>query len=144
MQAGQRAFELADVGADVGRDEERDVGGQRALLALGLLLQDGDLGFEIGRLNVGDQAPLEARAQAVFEIGEFLGRAVGGDDDLLDALVQRVEGVEELFLRALLAGEELDVVDEQHVDACGTCRGSWSSCRCGRGDHLVGELLAET
>ena len=31
-------------------------------------------------------------------------------------VVERVEGVEELVLRALLAGEELDVVDQQHVD----------------------------
>jgi hypothetical protein len=30
---------------------------------------------------------------------------------------ERVEGVEELFLGALLAGEELDVVDQEHVDA---------------------------
>ena len=30
--------------------------------------------------------------------------------------VQRVEGVEELFLGALAAGEELHVVDDQQVD----------------------------
>ena len=79
--------------------------GQHDVLALRLLLQDGDLGFEIGRLNVGDQSPLEAAAQAVFDLGQLLGRAVGGDDDLLHALVQRVEGVEELLLRALLLRE---------------------------------------
>ena len=32
------------------------------------------------------------------------------------SLQQLVEGVEELFLRALLAGEELDVVDQQRVE----------------------------
>jgi hypothetical protein len=31
-------------------------------------------------------------------------------------LIQRVEGMEELFERGLFAAEELDVVDEQHVD----------------------------
>jgi hypothetical protein len=44
------------------------------------------------------------------------GRAVGGDDDLLVLIHQRVEGVEELFLRAVLAGDELHVIDHQHVD----------------------------
>ena len=37
--------------------------------------------------------------------------------DLLLRVVQRVERVEELVLRAFLARDELDVVDEQHVDA---------------------------
>ena len=30
-------------------------------------------------------------------------------------IVELVEGVKELFLRALLAGQDLDVVDQQHV-----------------------------
>ena len=113
-------------------DEEGDVGGQLGLLGLGLLLQDGDLGFEVGWLDVGDEAPLEAGAEAVFEVGELFGGPVGGDDDLLHALVQRVEGVEELFLGALLAGEELDVVDEQDVDVAELVAEAWSSCRSGR------------
>ncbi len=43
-------------------------------------------------------------------------RPIGGDDQLAARFVQRVERVEELFLRRLLAGKELNVVDEQHVD----------------------------
>src|SRR3546814_2051112 len=39
-----------------------------------------------------------------------------GEDDLLLAVEQRVEGVEELLLGAVLAGEELDVVDQQRTD----------------------------
>ena len=62
-------------------------------------------------------------------VGQLLGRSVAGNHDLLHALVQRVEGVEELLLGALLAGQELDVVDQQHVDVAEACRGSWSSCR---------------
>ena len=67
-------------------------------------------------LHVGDQAPLEPAAQPVLEGLEALGRAVGGEHDLLVGVVQGVEGVEELLLRLGLALEELDVVDEQHVD----------------------------
>jgi hypothetical protein len=49
--------------------------------------------------------------------GDLVRLAVSGQHDLLVVLVQRVERVEELVLRALLAGEELDVVDEQDIDA---------------------------
>jgi hypothetical protein len=37
------------------------------------------------------------------------------------AIEQRIEGVEELLLGAVLAGEELDVVDQQRVDLSGSC-----------------------
>ena len=43
--------------------------------ALSLLEQDGYLGLKIGRLNVGDEAPLEARAKAIFNLRKFLGLA---------------------------------------------------------------------
>ena len=46
-----------------------------------------------------------------------LGGRSDGEDDLLAVLVDRVEGVEELLLGPLLVGDELDVVDEQQVDA---------------------------
>ena len=44
---------------------------------------------------------------------ELLRVLVARDDDLLVGVVERVERVEELFLRLLAAGEELDVVDER-------------------------------
>ena len=56
-------------------------------------------------------------------------------------LVQRVEGVEELLLRALLAGEELDVVDEQHVDVAELVAEAGHLVVADGVDHLVGELL---
>ena len=83
----------------------------------GLLAQDRDAHLELGRLDVGEQAPREARAQAIGDVADLVRLAVGGQHDLLVVLVQRVERVEELVLRAFLAGEELHVVDEQHVDA---------------------------
>src|SRR6186713_3630447 len=41
--------------------------------------------------------------------------AITGDDDLSLTFEKRVERVEELFLRAILPREELDVIDEQRV-----------------------------
>ena len=72
------------------------------MLALRFFLQNRDLRFQIGRLNVGDQSPLEAIAQAIFNLRQLFRRPVAGDDNLLHAFVQRVEGMEELFLGALL------------------------------------------
>ena len=113
----ERALELTDVVADV-RGDEREHFGRDApeVLGFGLLAEDGEAGLELGRLDVGDQAPLEAGAQPVFEAGDRLRRAVGRDDDLAAFAVELVERVEELLLELLGALEELDVVDQQHVE----------------------------
>ena len=82
---------------------------------LHLLAQDRDARLEVRRLDVGDQPPLEPAAQPLLERRDVARRPVGRQHDLRAGLVQRVEGVEELLLEALLALEELDVVDEQDV-----------------------------
>src|SRR5215813_447657 len=73
--------------------------------------------LDVRRLDVGDEAPFETIAQSLLEVGDLLRELVGGEDDLVVAFVERVEGVEKLLLRALPAGEELYVIDDQHVDA---------------------------
>ncbi len=60
--------------------------------------------------------PAEARLQPLLETVDFLRVAIAGQDHLLLAFEQRVEGVEELFLRAVLAGKKLDVVDQQRIE----------------------------
>src|SRR5581483_9428166 len=114
-QPDQRAFKLTHVRANIRSNEQRYVGGKRDPLLLALFLQDGDLSFKIRRLNVGDQAPLEATAKSVFNFGKFLWRTIAGDHDLLHGLMQRIESMEELFLGAFLLGQELNIVDEQNV-----------------------------
>jgi hypothetical protein len=52
-------------------------------------------------MNISNQPPTKARAQALFHAFE-IGRALVGRDDHLTVLVnQRVEGMEELFLRGV-------------------------------------------
>ena len=87
----------------------------RCRFALGLLAQDGEARLEVGRLDVGDEPPLEPRAQAVLERGDVVRAAIGAEHDLPAGLVERVERVEQLLLEPFLAFDELDVVDEQHV-----------------------------
>ena len=110
-------------------------------LGLGLLAQDRDLGLDVGRLDVGDQAPFEAGVQAFLDGGDLARGAVGADDDLLLRVVERVEDVEELLLGAVLAGDELDVVDEQDVDRAVLLAEGGQAIEADGVDHLVDEAI---
>ena len=81
------------------------------------------------------------RAQALLEGQDGLRRPVGGQDDLLAVLVDRVERVEELFLGPFLVRDELDVVDEQQVDPAVARPELVDLALLDARDELVGELL---
>jgi hypothetical protein len=111
-------------------------------LALCLLAEDGDAGLEVGRLDVGDEAPLEATAHPVLEACQVLGCDVARDDDLLVVIVQGVEGVEERLLRLRAALQELDVVDQEDVDVAVACLEGGAAVVGDGVDEVVRELLA--
>ena len=67
----------------------------------------------IRRLHLNDEPTLESRAQALLEARQVARRTIARDDELLAVGVQRVEYVEQLFLRALFARDELHVVEQQ-------------------------------
>ena len=141
-EADERALELAHVRADRLREEEHDVVGELDLLDLRLLAEDGDARLELGPLDVGDETPREARDEALLHLLELLRVLVARDDDLLVGLVERVERVEELFLRLRLRGEELDVVDEEEIAALAVARAELVHAALLEGlDELVHELL---
>ena len=75
-------------------------------------------------------------------VDDLLRRPVGGEDDLLAVLVDRVERVEELLLRPLLVGDELDVVDEEEVDPAVAGPEVVDAALLDARDELVRELLA--
>ena len=134
-------LELADVGLHLGGDELEHVGRHREAVVGGLLAQDRDARLQLGRRDVGREAPLEPVAEPFLERLEVLRRTVRGHDDLLVLVVQGVERMEELFLRRLLALDELDVVDQEDVDlavlALEVARASLTDGV----DDVVGELL---
>src|SRR6266516_681202 len=114
--ARESALELADVRRDPTGDEREHLWiGYVNAVGLHLLAQARDPGLEVGRLDVRDQAPLEPRAEPLFERRDLARRPIGGDHDLAPGLVERVEGVEELLLDPFLVLEELDVVDQEQV-----------------------------
>ena len=67
-------------------------------------------------MNIGHQPPAEARADALFNAFQIGRRAVGGDNDLTIMVNERVKGVEKFFLRRILAGDELNIVNHQHIN----------------------------
>lgn len=112
----ERTFEFTDVVRDAFGDEHQHVVWNVTLGDLGLLLKDGETCFDVGRLNVGDQAHLESTSQPIFERRDAVRRPIRGENDLTVRLMQGVEGVEELLLESFLAFDELNVIDEEHVD----------------------------
>ena len=133
--ADQGAFQAADVGANAVGEESDDFLRQLDAHGLFLLAQNGHARFDIGRLHFRDQAPFEAGDKALLQVLDFGGGTVAGQDDLFMALVQGVEGVEELLLNPFLAGQKLHVVDEQDIRPGDVCGGSgptdcfeWRQC----------------
>ena len=55
--------------------------------------------------------------------------------------MQGVEGVEELFLRGFLSGDELDIVDQQHVGGAILLAERLCGVRADGGDQVVGEFF---
>src|SRR5207249_11164777 len=113
LHSGERAFQLADVALHFMSDEVEHFFRNQAAVVAELGVEDGEAGLEIRRLDVGDETPFKSRAQPSPAGGDLLRRPVRRDDDLLADLVEGVEGVKELFIGLVLAGEKLDVVDEE-------------------------------
>ena len=135
------ALQLADILLQVVRNVLGHVVRQVQIQQLGLALDDGNARFKIRRLDVGGQAPLKPGAQTLLQGFDLLRGAVRRDDDLAAIVVQRVEGVEKLLLRALLAGQELDVVDQKHVRLAVALAELLHRCRLDGGDRLVREFF---
>ena len=140
--AGERALELTYVRDDPLGQKVDHGRGHRYVLRLRFRAEDGNARLEIGSRDVRDETPFETRAQPVLELGDGLWRSVTRHDDLLALFVDRVERVEELLLRALLAGDELDVVDEEDIDTAVAFAELLALLRTDRVDELVRELFA--
>ena len=125
---------LREVGNGVVRDGDAEL--------LRLFQNDGGAEFERRRLNVRNQTPLKARAQPVLERFDVARRPVGGQNDLLVRIVQGVEGVKKLLLRGFPPGDELNIVDQQHVRPAVLIAEVLHGAGLDGVDQFIGELIA--
>jgi hypothetical protein len=96
---------------------------------------------EVRRVNVSDEAGLEAGAKPQVQGRKVMGAAVAGECDLTAGGVKLVEGVVKLDLGLVLALKELDVVQEEDIRtaiAAAELFGAVVSHGC---HELTGELL---
>ena len=137
-----RALKLADVRGDILSDVLGDIVVYDRAPLRGLVLHDGKARFKVGRLHVDQQAPLEARAQAVVQKVHLGRRSIRRQDDLPSCLVEGVEGVEEFVLHLLLARDELHVVHEQQVRVAVFGAELAAAARAHELDEFVDEIIA--
>src|SRR6266849_30318 len=135
------SLELAHIRGDVLRDVKCDLGRQWEIFECRLLLHDGYAGFEVGRRDIGDQARLEAVAQPLFESRNIARNFIRSQHDLMTLGVERVESMKEFLLGALAAGQELDVVKNQGIDAAELFLELAHPIASQRADQLVHENL---
>ena len=90
-------------------------------------------------MNVGNQSPLEARAQPFFERRNFVRRTIAAQHDLLLRVVKRIEGMEKFSLGALFPSEKLNIVDQQDVNRAIPFAEIQHAIVANRVDHFVHE-----
>ena len=112
----ERTLQLADVGELGLRQLIENVRPERDFALLALVAEDRRPGLVVRRTDIDDQAPGQPRDQPLIDVGDLVRRAVAGHHDLAAAPLQRVEQPQHLGLGLAPPGEELQVVDQQHVD----------------------------
>lgn len=80
-EAGEGSLQLAHVGREAVGEELKDVSADAEALGVGLGVKDGHAGVEVGRLDVGDEAALEPRAEPLVEGWQILRATVAGEGD---------------------------------------------------------------
>lgn len=116
-QLQQSALEATDIGFDFAGEMLQNRIAEFDSVILLLLAQNSNTGFEIWRLDIDGQAAFKAGNEAFFESADFAGWAVGGENDLLMSIIECIEGMEEDFLESFFSGEEVDIINQQDIDA---------------------------
>lgn len=111
----QRAFQGTDVDGDVVDDVFDDAVVNDGVFHFCFLLQDGDTGFDVWHLDVGEHAAFKTGDEAFFKIRNLAWQFIGCDDDLAVVVAQFFEGMEEFFLGPFFTGQELDIIDKQYI-----------------------------
>src|SRR5438874_9351446 len=101
--------------ADAGGEELENIISQFDLHGVRLFSKDRQTGLDVWRLELSRKSPFKSRNQAVFQICDFRGGPVAGQDDLFMPVEKRIERVKEFFLGTLLASQKLDIVNQKKI-----------------------------
>src|ERR1039457_5143048 len=102
-QPDEHAFEFAYITGIAGCQQINDIFRQFYLCYFTFFFEDCYFCFQIRRLDICDQTPLETRTQTFFKIGYFSWKFIRSYHDLLLHVVERIKGMEKFFLRSNLA-----------------------------------------
>ena len=80
-----------------------------------LRFDDRNTGLVTRTLDSSHEPTVETARQPLFKIRNFHRGSIGTEDDLPTRLIQHVEGVKELFLAPIMLGQEVNIVDYQHI-----------------------------
>ena len=114
-EPGQNAFYFPDVILDLFSQEAADVVADVEAERKALVLDDGEPGLEIRRLNVRDHAPFETGDEPFGDILQILRGFVAGHDDLAFVGIEILEEIEEFFLSLIDQGKMLNVIYQDGV-----------------------------
>ena len=135
-------LQLTDVGVKLFGDVGEHVVLDQEIHGLCLIFQNGQTELVVRLVDIHDQTLLKAGADPILQSDHFLGRTVGGKDDLLMIAVQSVEGMEKFLLGGFLTGDELDIVDEENIRLAVFFTESGVLPTGDGFDQLIGEILA--
>src|SRR5437762_5321095 len=113
--AHECAFQPADVRANAGGQEIESLVAQFDTEGMCFFPQDRHACFDIGRLELSRKSPFETGNESMLEIRNLGRWAVARENNLFMPVEKGVEGVKKFLLRALLAAEKLNVVDQEQV-----------------------------
>src|SRR5690349_15462542 len=117
---------------------------QSYLHRVGLFSQDREACLDIGRLQLGCQAPFKPRYESVLQVRNFRSGPVAGEHDLFMAIKKSVKSVKEFLLRSLLASEKLDVVNQENIGLAITLPEFDEITVLNRADEFVDDRSLET
>src|SRR5262249_32301533 len=114
-QTVQRSTQMPGIAVKLRSDPGQNIVAQGQFLLRGHLFQNAQPRGVVGRLQRADQTTGQPCDELGSERPQLAHRAVSRKDKLTMLAEECVDGMDKFYLRRLLAGEELHVVDQQQL-----------------------------
>ena len=110
-----RSLKLTYICSESVCDKFRNVIGNVQIEKFGFTLDNCDSCFKVRNRNICYKSPFKTVSYTFFKSAYIFGRFIGSENYLLAVLVKLVEGMEKFFLSAVLARNELNIIDKQNI-----------------------------